>query len=345
VTREIRPTAFHFIVIPSVAFLVLLFLVPHPLAAQEPIRSGQNEPSSLEDLVPDPWPTLKTSLRTGPLQRRLDSVFPDRFREGVDVLWGPNVGWILPEVFDWWAFRTESEGLTPKDAQKMFARLSAREPVFGQPSERQICAVVGASRNLLGSGYGNLIDAHDLVFRVNRAPTAKFDRDVGRKTTHHVMWPTALGPEQADRRAVLLMNPVTLHTKDVFGKILSLVEEDLLWEPSRVRIIHPEFVKYIHDNWLNGHGQFPSTGLIALMIAVHVCDEVDVFGFGADVQGRWDRYYEHHLEKPSDLHPADVEGDLRLEMKEKRTLKVFLGNRSRDGIEFSGFQVDESEHN
>jgi hypothetical protein len=139
------------------------------------------------------------------------------------------------------------------------------------------------------------------------------------------------------------MNPVSLHIEFVFDEILSLVNRGLPWEASRARIIHPEFIKYIHEDWMDGHGQFPSTGFIALMTAVHVCDEVNVFGFGADAEGRWDRYYEHHLEKPSYLHPVDVETRLRREMEEKGILRVFLGNRSSDGVEFPGFEIEESE--
>ena len=342
--RNMSPKDLHRYAIRSVAVVILLVLLPQWAAAQTPVWPFPREPLGPEDLVLGPFGNLKTSLKWGPLQHRLQAAFPDSFRERIDILWRPTGGWVSPEVFDWWASRVEREGLTWDAAQRMFSRLSATSPVFSQPSERQICAVVGASRNLLGSRYGELIDAHDMVFRVNRAPTAEFDHDVGEKTTHHVMWPTALGPDQADRRADLLMNPLTLHSKDVFGRILSLVEHDLPWEPTRVRIIHPEFIKYIHDNWMNGQGQFPSTGLIALMLAVHVCDEVDVFGFGANAEGVWDRYYEDHIEKPADLHPVDVEGRVRQELEEKGILRVFLGNRSEDGVEFPGFEMDESEH-
>jgi hypothetical protein len=343
VTRRARLEAVHRFSAHVVAAVVLLVLVSHSASAQVPIWPVQKASRPSEDFVLGPFGNLKTSLEGGPLQQRLQTAFPGSFRERIDILWGPAGGWVSSEVFDWWAFRVEHEGLTREAAQRMFSRLSARSPVFSEPDERQICAVVGASRNLLGSRYGNLIDAHDVVFRVNRAPTAEFARDVGIKTTHHVMWPTALGPDQADRRAVLLMNPITLHSKDVFGEIISLVEKELPWEPSRVRIIHPEFIKYIHDNWMNGQGQFPSTGLIAMMLAVHVCDEVDVFGFGANAEGSWDRYYEHHIQKPADLHPVDVEGGLRQVLEEKGILNVFLGNRSENGVEFPGFDTGDSE--
>lgn len=342
-TRWARLEIFRRFSAHAVSAVMLLVLLSHSAAAQVPIWPVQKERPTPEDFVLGPWPRLMTSLKGGPLQERLRAEFPDSFREHVKILWSPDQGWVKPAVFDWWASRVEPEGLTREAAQRMFSRLSGRRAVFSKPSERQICAVVGASRNLLGSRYGGLIDGHDVVFRVNRAPRGEFGRDVGIKTTHHVMWPTALGPEQADRGAVLLMNPVTLHTEDVFGKILTLVEKDLPWEPSRVRIMHPEFIRYIHYKWMKDQGVFPSTGLIAMMLAVHVCDEVNVFGFGANADGGWDRYYEHQIENPADLHPVDVEGRFRRELEDKGILKVFLGNRSENGVEFPGFDSGESE--
>jgi hypothetical protein len=233
-------------------------------------------------------------------------------------------------VYEWWAAHLEEgdiDGVTPEAAERMFSCISDDSSVFSTPDKRQICAVVGASRNLLGSHYGELIDAHDVVFRINRAPTDDYDSDVGEKTTHHVMWPRDLEEWQYDREAYLLMTPITANTKDVFDRILYLVDEEIHWDPLRVRIIHPEFVMYLHENWTKGWMTYPSTGFITLMIALNVCEEVDVFGFGADASGRWDRYYEDVPEDVSQFHPARIEARLLEEMEANGILKVYRGIR------------------
>jgi len=307
--------------LPLAAVLVLVFLVAQRAAVQE-----------LDPLNPQESSDLETSV-SGPLQRRLEATFSDSFETGVDIFWESHDCWVSPEVFDWWALRLAEDdlaGLTWESAERMLWRISEESPVFSthRKRRRQICAVVGASRNLLGSSYGPLIDAHDVVIRVNRAPTADYLSDVGEKTTHHVMWPRDLEEHEFDRRAILLINPISLHNEDIFDRIVTLAEDDLRWDIGRVRIIHPGFVKYVHESWTEDRGEdYPSTGFIALMIALHVCDEVDVFGFGADAQGRWDRYYEDYSMDVSTFHPADFEAQVRWEMDEKGILKVFRGNR------------------
>lgn len=49
------------------------------------------------------------------------------------------------------------------------------------------CAVVGNSGVLLQSERGDEIDAHDAVIRINLAPTAKFERHVGSRTTYDLV--------------------------------------------------------------------------------------------------------------------------------------------------------------
>ena len=46
------------------------------------------------------------------------------------------------------------------------------------------CALVGNSRTLLKSQFGEEIDGHEAVMRVNFAPVKNFKKDVGMKTTY-----------------------------------------------------------------------------------------------------------------------------------------------------------------
>uniref|UniRef100_A0A671M8N0 ST3 beta-galactoside alpha-2,3-sialyltransferase 1 n=1 Tax=Sinocyclocheilus anshuiensis TaxID=1608454 RepID=A0A671M8N0_9TELE len=57
------------------------------------------------------------------------------------------------------------------------------------PDRCRTCAVVGNSANLLGSHYGSLIDFHDVVIRINKSPPKGYERDMGSKTTHRILYP------------------------------------------------------------------------------------------------------------------------------------------------------------
>jgi hypothetical protein len=324
-----------------VSVAITMFIAP-PLAAQDPIHRPSIPSDGSKSFIQRSTFNLKTNAR-GHLQRLLQTAFADEFRVGVDVIWEPRDGWVSADVLEWWEFVVDGRDLTPQAAEPLFSVVAHESRVFSDPSEREICAVVGPSRNLLGSGYGRLIDAHDVVIRMNRAPRDGFEIDVGFKTTHHVAWPTPRLEHEADRGAFLLVTPVALQTDGLFDRILAMIESDPGWDSRRVRIINPEFVHYVHTEWLDLAGALPSTGFLALMVAAHVCDEINVFGFGADAEGRWDRYYSDERAEQTHLHAADTEADLRRQMEEKGIFKVYLGNRSRDGVEFSGFQIDEQD--
>uniref|UniRef100_A0A673FQQ0 ST3 beta-galactoside alpha-2,3-sialyltransferase 1 n=1 Tax=Sinocyclocheilus rhinocerous TaxID=307959 RepID=A0A673FQQ0_9TELE len=61
-------------------------------------------------------------------------------------------------------------------------------------------------------------------------------------------------------------------------------------------ILHPAFIKYVHEIWLlKCHGRYPSTGFLTLMCALHICDEVNIFGFGATSDGNWHHYFDKTL--------------------------------------------------
>jgi hypothetical protein len=48
------------------------------------------------------------------------------------------------------------------------------------------CAIISNSGSLLHSHFGNEIDAHDMVMRINHAPVVGFRRFVGVRTTFDI---------------------------------------------------------------------------------------------------------------------------------------------------------------
>ncbi|XP_033986897.1 CMP-N-acetylneuraminate-beta-galactosamide-alpha-2,3-sialyltransferase 2-like isoform X2 [Trematomus bernacchii] len=83
-------------------------------------------------------------------------------------------------------------GVYNKTVNKVFEIFPRRnDSPKHSPNRCRTCAVVGNSGNLKGSHYGPLIDFHDIVIRINDGPTIGYERDVGNKTTHRVMFPVS----------------------------------------------------------------------------------------------------------------------------------------------------------
>ncbi|XP_062265943.1 CMP-N-acetylneuraminate-beta-galactosamide-alpha-2,3-sialyltransferase 1 isoform X2 [Platichthys flesus] len=93
----------------------------------------------------------------------------------------------------------------------------------------------------------------------------------------------------------------------------------------KVVIYNPTFFKYVYDNWLEGHGRYPSTGFLSLLLALHICDEVSVFGFGADQSGSWHHYWEDNHMKHTGVHDGDYEHNLTSLLVENHKIKMFRG--------------------
>uniref|UniRef100_A0A3B4WTL0 CMP-N-acetylneuraminate-beta-galactosamide-alpha-2,3-sialyltransferase 1-like n=1 Tax=Seriola lalandi dorsalis TaxID=1841481 RepID=A0A3B4WTL0_SERLL len=184
--------------------------------------------------------------------------------------------------------------------------------VIASSDRCRTCAVVGNSGNLNGSRYGPLIDFHDVIIRINSGRTKGYEADVGKRTTHHVMYPES---------AVDLDN--TTHLVLVPFKI-----QDLEW---LIKAFTTGFKAnsdvYVHDTWLEKKGRYPSTGFMALVLALHICDEVSVFGYGADKDGNWSHYWEKlkKLKLKTGVHPGSHEYDIIKQLAENQTVGFYTG--------------------
>ncbi|CAL8380030.1 unnamed protein product [Boreogadus saida] len=201
------------------------------------------------------------------------------------------------------------------------------------PDRCRTCAVVGNSVNLLGSHYGPLIDFHDVIMRFNTARTVGYEGDVGNKTTIHIMYPES--SVDLDDHTHLMLFPfkirdlewlvsafTTKSVKSTYKQVKSTVKAN----QGLVKVLHPGFIQYVHENWLGKKGKYPSTGFMGVVLAMHICDEVNVFGFGADKDGNWNHYWEafgRHF--GTGQHGGGQEYKLILQLAERQKLNFYKG--------------------
>lgn len=168
----------------------------------------------------------------------------------------------------------------------------------GAPPEYRRCALVGNSQRNLIHEYGEEIDSHDTVFRMNNGPTAGFEKFVGTRTTHRIInnqWAGLYGaPIHNLRRLPLEWNSTLLVSRtdhDQFYATAQAVKQrrpDVMvlhvtpdaanraaqmLDQMRARIERARGLTY------PGKGS-PSSGWLSVFLAVQLCDEVDVYGIG-----------------------------------------------------------------
>lgn len=242
---------------------------------------------------------------------------------------------IDPLSLKWWLSLQASKGMIKDITQKMFKIISPpTENEMPQQNQCRKCAVVGNSGNLLKSKYGALIDSHSVVFRMNKAVTVGFEEDVGNRTTHHFMYPESAIDLRPGVHLVLLPFKLrdlqwlssalsTGEIKMTYMKVKNRVEAD----KDKAMVVNPAFFNYTHDKWIERHGRYPSTGIVAIIFALHLCDEVSVFGYGADKQGNWHHYWEYNRYagafRKTGVHNADFETEIIQRLNKEGKIKLY----------------------
>ncbi|MBN3298115.1 SIA4B sialyltransferase, partial [Amia calva] len=264
-------------------------------------------------------------------------------------------GRIPPDILQWWlALQFTKDEVDMDDIiRKLFKVISTPLSSNGlQPphwTQCRRCAVVGNSANLQASQYGQLIDSHDFVIRMNTAETRGYERDVGGKTTHHFMYPESAVDLKAGVHLVLLpFKPLDLQwlasalsTGNIKRTYMRV--KDRIWaDKDKVFVLNPAFFKYVHINWTQYHGRYPSTGMLAIIFALHTCDQVSVFGYGADPNGNWNHYWEYNrfagAFRKTGVHNADFETALIKRLDEEGIIKL---HSSRAGMQHTNRTTSE----
>ncbi|KAL2650980.1 hypothetical protein R1flu_019108 [Riccia fluitans] len=178
------------------------------------------------------------------------------------------------------------------------------------------CAVVGNSGILLNSSYGDQIDSHEMVIRLNNAKVFGFEKHVGTKTGLAFSNSNIL--RQCARREDCSCHPYgpdvpmmiyicqAPHLMDV-ALCRSYHRSALLVTDGRLDILSARIAKWYSLNnfvastgdpierWDKVHGGFYfhySSGFQAVMVALGICDRVSMFGFGKDPS------LKHHYHTP-----------------------------------------------
>ncbi|XP_072304532.1 CMP-N-acetylneuraminate-beta-galactosamide-alpha-2,3-sialyltransferase 1-like [Eucyclogobius newberryi] len=234
------------------------------------------------------------------------------------------------EAFNWW--RKIQSGypdlnVFKSTVQKIFEIIPVNPPVVEPSPHRCLtCAVVGNSGNLLRSHYGKLIDQYNSVFRINRGKTEGFEEDVGSRTTHRVMYPESASNLDNSTHMVLF----TFKGKDLEWLVNVLTSAPGKGKPiankNMVMVVHPAFMQYVHESWLQSKGDYPSTGFMTVILALHLCDEVNVFGFGADSNGNWTHYWTKLYQiLRTGPHPGSVEYHMIEELARRGKVGLYKG--------------------
>ncbi|XP_071484211.1 alpha-N-acetylgalactosaminide alpha-2,6-sialyltransferase 2-like [Diadema antillarum] len=203
------------------------------------------------------------------------------------------------------------------------------------------CAVVGCGGILNGSFAGAEIDSHDLVFRLNRAlSSGRFAQDVGVKTSFYTFFPESMHAQDViDENAQYVFTMFKQYDVDYMENIMKNITPPIyvqkgkkykLKRPpipaSRLKLLHPDFSRYVFTRFLDGKAHRPTTGALVVMLAVHICDEVTIYGFGYDQRFTlhyYDKAFVSHTDKSTALHDVDNERGLWNKLHEEGVIRFF----------------------
>eukprot|EP00239_Pterosperma_sp_CCMP1384_P001684 CAMPEP_0197844558 /NCGR_PEP_ID=MMETSP1438-20131217/1541_1 /TAXON_ID=1461541 /ORGANISM="Pterosperma sp., Strain CCMP1384" /LENGTH=359 /DNA_ID=CAMNT_0043455397 /DNA_START=117 /DNA_END=1193 /DNA_ORIENTATION=+ len=205
--------------------------------------------------------------------------------------------------------KVKSEGTLPPS--QVFGNLSLPIPS---------CALVSSGDFLLHKDFGKAIDKHDLVLRLNNAPTQGYEKDVGSFTSlrYTNMRYSGWRENEEDSAAEPVIGKwckgCTMSDKASCKKCGN--DKDLLYMlHNKVHPLNPWFHAHISSFW-ERKGLHASSGLISALLLMHVCERVDLYGFHAGGLLRW--YYPKYNGKTKGKPPSSKLPEKMLHMDHER---------------------------
>ncbi|KAI5134925.1 Type 2 Lactosamine Alpha-2,3-Sialyltransferase [Manis pentadactyla] len=162
------------------------------------------------------------------------------------------------------------------------------------------CVVIGNGGVLKNKTLGEKIDSYDVIIRMNNGPVLGHEEEVGRRTTFRLFYPESVfsDPNHNDPNTTAILiafKPLDLKwlwelltggkiNTNGFWKKPAL---NLIYKPYQIRILDPFIIRTAAYELLhfpkvfpkNQKPKHPTTGIIAITLAFHICHEVHLAGF------------------------------------------------------------------
>lgn len=209
------------------------------------------------------------------------------------------------------------------------------------------CAVVGNSGILLTKELGELIDSHEVVIRLNNARIESYQKNVGSKTTLSFVNSNIL--HLCARRQDCFCHPYGAKVPIVMymcqpAQFLDYVvcntshNAPLIVTDPRFDVLCARVVKYYSlkrfaegsknktlEKWNASHdgSMFHySSGMQAVMMALGICDQVSLFGFGKSTSAK--HHYHTNQKVELTLHDYQAEYDFYSDLVERPRAVPFI---------------------
>ncbi|XP_074289203.1 beta-1,6-galactosyltransferase GALT29A-like [Silene latifolia] len=203
-------------------------------------------------------------------------------------------------------------------------------PIDGQKDKYSSCAVVGNSGILLNKEYGELIDSHEAVIRLNNARIRSYRENVGSKTS--ISFVNSNIVHLCTRSDDCFCHPYGTNVPIVMymcqlAQFLDYVvcnlshKSPLIITDPRFDMLCARVVKYYSlkrfanegsnrtfEQWnsANDGSLFHySSGMQAVTLALGICNRVSLFGFGKSSQAK----HHYHSRQTTELRLHDYEAE------------------------------------
>uniref|UniRef100_UPI00358E2455 CMP-N-acetylneuraminate-beta-1,4-galactoside alpha-2,3-sialyltransferase-like isoform X2 n=1 Tax=Myxine glutinosa TaxID=7769 RepID=UPI00358E2455 len=251
----------------------------------------------------------------GETQRRMQEIFPK-------FLTGPRVPIFLDRTF---LRNKDMRRLQPpfgfSGQELIINKVLSKTKNYELPTRIQSlkckrCVIVGNGGILRNKSLGVKIDQYDIIVRLNSAPVLGYEHDVGTNTTLRITYPEGAmrDPRKYERDSLFvftgfkrndymwLYNIVVQRKVNPTKGFWKPVATRIPRRPQDIRILNPIFINEAafaliglpSNNFVMGRGNIPTLGATAITMALHLCDQVAVAGFGYDLLD--DDAYLHYYE-------------------------------------------------